>query len=103
MRDGPFVLDDIDVDESDTIAFEFGKRLAAGESIATVTLEVAAVAGVDAGASGLAQGLPLIVGTDVLQNVIARSQGVTYKLRCRAVKNTGRVLVSAALLRVVRL
>lgn len=103
MRDGPFVLDDIDVEEADTIAFEFSKRLAAGESIATVSMEVSAVSGADATPDAMRQGLPLIVGGDVLQNVVGKVQGVTYKLRCRAVKNTGRVLVSAALLRVVRL
>lgn len=102
MRDAAFQLDDIDLEEVDNIAFEFGGRLLAGETIATSSVGAEAVSGVDATAAAMVQGLPVVVGEDVLQKVIGKVLGVTYKLRCRAVLSSGRVCVSAALLRVVR-
>lgn len=103
MRDGAFMLDDMDVDEADTITFPFEGWVLPGQTIMSATMTVEVLAGADGTPAALLVGSAQIVGTNVLQDVVARGAGVTYKLRCTARISATKVRTSAALLRVVRL
>ncbi len=97
------MLQDMDVDEADTLTFPFEGWVLPGESIVTASITVEVVAGTDGTPAALLASAAQIVGTSVLQEVVARGAGVTYKLRCKARISSTKVRTSAALLRVVRL
>lgn len=91
-------LQAIDVDEVDTLTFEFGPGMLAGESISTVDVQCTVHSGTDPTPGDLLVGPPQITGTDVLQRAQGPVAGVTYHLRCAATLDSGRVLVNAAYL-----
>jgi hypothetical protein len=97
------MLDAMDVAEADTLTFPFAGWVLPGETIISAAVEVEVVSGTDGTPAALLAGAAQIVGTNVLQGVVARGAGVTYKLRCTARVSPTKVRVSAALLPVVRL
>lgn len=96
-------LQAIDVDEVDTLTFQFAAGLLDGESIVSADVQCTVHAGTDAAPSNLLVGPPQISGTDVLQLAQGNVTAVTYHLRCLATLSSGRVLVAAGYLPCVTL
>lgn len=103
MRDNAFRLDDIDLEEFDTITFPFGAWVGPGQTIALADVTVTVASGADGTPEAMRVGAPQVQGSSVLQEVVGRVVGVDYKLRCKVTRSDGKVRVAAYLLKVVRL
>lgn len=102
------VLEDMDVQEGDTIAFNFAPGLADGETLvgtapsdAVVTVEV--YSGSDPVAATRLTGDRQVVSPRVRQAFEFPLEGVIYKLRCVAKTSTNRRLTASAYLKGIRL
>lgn len=93
----------IDVDEIDTMVFNFLPGIEDGETIASSTITCETHIGADADPEDVLVGAGTIDGNTVLQRIGGGIRGATYLLRCRAVLSSGRALVASALLPCVRL
>jgi hypothetical protein len=104
-RKTPAHLRPIDVGEIDNLVVDFGCLMPDGDAVQTVDLHCEARVGIDASPSPLLYGLPQVQGEKVLQRVRGDlgTVGVTYLLRATAHLASGRALVAAAFLKVVRL
>ena len=91
-----------DAAQTDDLTFRVGPALLPGESIQVVDVRSEARVGDDAGASGVVVGAYQVSGSDVLQRIRARSLAQVYLIRALVTLNSGRELVGAALLHVVR-
>lgn len=96
-------LTEIDELEKDTVQFQFASALGSAtiSSIVSVVSEV--VVGYDATPSSIFNGAAAAVGTNVNQPVKGTTAGNLYNLRCTILDSTGRQLVAAGYLPVVRL
>lgn len=96
-------LTEIDELEKDTVQFQFATALGAAtiSSIVSVVSEV--VVGFDATPSAIFNGSAAISTTNVNQPVKGTLAGNLYNLRCTILDSTGRQLVAAGYLPVVRL
>ena len=98
-------LTEIDELEKDTVQFQFATALGSAtiSSIVSVVSEV--VVGYDAAPSGIFNGAASTSTTNVNQPVkgVAGQAGTMYNLRCTILDSTGRQLVAAGYLPVVRL
>lgn len=72
--------------------FDFGSRLAVGETISSATASCSVYSGVDASPSSVLSGSTSISGTKVTQKVTAGTLGVTYKLICTTITSTSQHL-----------
>jgi hypothetical protein len=98
------LLDPKDVGEIDVIVFNFTRRLKAGETIlASPVVSCVVETGADASASAVLSQTAQVSGKTVLQEVAGGIEGVVYLVRCEAHLSSGRIVVLAALLPVVRL
>jgi hypothetical protein len=93
----------IDVDEIDVQTFAFGRAMVAGETITEVAITCDAWSGTDPAPDAVRVGAPVPSGTDVLQVIRGRVDGVTYRLRGRALLSSGRALVAVGYLPCKRL
>jgi hypothetical protein len=98
------LLDPKDVGEIDVIVFNFTRRMKPGETIlASPVVSCVAETGADAAASAVLSQPAQVAGKMVLQEVVAGIEGVVYLVRCEAHLSSGRIVVLAGLLPVVRL
>lgn len=103
-RQAPIHLLPLDSGEVDDLAFDFGAKMPAGDTIASAAVSVEDRVGTDAAAAPLAVGAHQVQGTLVLQRVSGALgvAGVTYLLRCQATLASGKTLLAAAFLKVTR-
>lgn len=92
-----------DTAEVDTLPFDFSASLLAGETLASASVSAEVHHGTDPLPAALLSGAPVVQGDLVFQRLFGGVAGVTYLLRCAATLSSGRVLVAAAYLPVVRL
>lgn len=103
------LLEDMDVQETDTVLFDYSAALLPGETLANanpadsvVTVQV--YTGSDPNPSAILSGTRQVSSPNVGQVVQNPVEGVVYLLRCRTKVNpSGRYLVVSAFLRGVRL
>lgn len=99
----PAMLDPLDIDEVDYIAFDFRRELIGAERLTSADVSVAVVEGTDPTPDAIKVGNPVQQTGYVLQQVKGHVVDVTYRLRGKVTTDTGRVLVSSARLPVTRL
>lgn len=105
----------LDVAEVDDIPFHFTDDMVAGETITAANITCEAVIGVDAAAQGMVTGSHLVGtitagvftesagGGVVLQRFTGQTRDVSYGIRCVATLSSGRKLVAAGELPVVKI
>lgn len=101
------ILEDMDVEEDDTIRFDFSNELETGETLvdaiagdAVVTAEV--YSGTDPTPSAFLSGSRQVSSPAVRQAVNNPVAGVVYLLRCKAKTSTDRILVRAGYIKGIR-
>jgi hypothetical protein len=94
----PKTLDTIDVAETDTVTFDYGRLLAPAETLLSATVTCATASGTDEDAATRLQGAPVVQPSRVLQRVSGGLSGVTYHLRSVAATSENRTLTLPALL-----
>ncbi|MBP6638206.1 MAG: hypothetical protein KA179_11005 [Sulfuritalea sp.] len=101
------ILEDMDVEEDDTIRFDFSNELETGETLvdaiagdAVVTVEV--YSGTDPTPSAFLSGARQVSSPAVRQAVNNPVAGVVYLLRCKAKTSTDRILVRAGYIKGIR-
>jgi hypothetical protein len=94
----PKTLDAIDIDEFDTVTFDYGRLLAPAETLLSATVSCATASGTDEDAATRLQGAPVVQPRRVLQRVSGGLSGVTYHLRSVAATSENRTLTLPALL-----
>lgn len=87
--------------ETLALAFNFGTRLAVGETISSASTTCTVYSGTDASPSSVISGSTTISGSQVTQKVTGGTLGVTYKLVCTANTSASQVLLLAAFLVIV--
>lgn len=92
----------MDVDERDYVPADFADQLEGGETLLIVTSTCEAIEGTDPSASSRKDGAVGISGTEVRQFLLGVLVGVVYLVRFTATTSSGRVLVIAGHLPVVR-
>lgn len=81
------------------VDFDFTPDFDAGEEIAgTPTVGVSLVAGTDPSPAAILLGTPTVAAGVVRQTINGGVAGATYRLRCAATLDSGRILVLAATL-----
>jgi hypothetical protein len=81
--------------------FDFGNRLAVGETLSTTSVTAAVYAGVDASPGALISGASSISGTVVTQSLTGGVLGVTYLLKCAVTTSLAQTLQLTAFLVIV--
>ncbi len=87
--------------ETSNIFFNFGTRLAVGETISSASVTCAVYSGTDASPSSVISGSATISGAQVTQKVTGGTLGVTYKLVCTANTSASQVLLLTSFLVIV--
>ena len=106
----------MDLNEVDDIPFDFTRDLVAGETITSVAITCAPIQGADADSQDMVTGTALVgtmtaagvftesaSGGVVLQRFTAQVRDVSYAVRCVVTLSSGRKLVAAGELPVVKL
>lgn len=90
--------------ETDDLAFEFASDINEGETVSDAAVQVEVVKGRDPQPELLRVGAVSVnpIAGIAVQRIQGRFPDVTYKVRCRLTLSSGRVLVKAAYLPVVR-
>ena len=92
----------MDSEETDYVPVDFEDQLDTGETISSVTTTCEAIEGTDASASSRLSGSPQTTGSAVRQFLTGVLADVVYLVRFKATTSTGRILVIAGKLPVVR-
>ena len=92
-----------DTAENKVVEFPFEDELATAETITSASVGITVTSGTDPSPSSMLVGVPVVVGTSVLQRISGGIAGVTYHLRATADSSVGGVHVVAADLKVVTL
>jgi len=92
-----------DVDETDVVTFDFTRAAQSGETVSSAVVTAEVYHGEDEDPASILLGSPTPTAATALQSVSGGLAGVTYLLRCVATMSSGRVLVAAGLMPVVRL
>lgn len=96
-------LEDMDVDEEDTVTFTFADELRTGETVSTATLSVEVYSGTDPTPTDLLDSTLQVVSPVARQRIVNPRTGVVYLLRCKARTSQNRNLTASGYLRGIRL
>lgn len=103
MQRRPTSLDHFDIDELDDVPFRFGRHMQPGETIASVAVDCRSVGAVaDPSPMGVVATAHQVQGTDVIQRIGSPVEGAQYVVRVVATLSSGRKLVGAALVSIVK-
>lgn len=91
----------IDPEEKVTSLVDFGPSLGHGETLASATVTVTVVQGIDATPAVMLDGAAVLKGARVLQRLQGRISGASYLVKYRATTSLGNVLVLRRVLPIV--